>query len=211
MNQAITGFHQDAEGDWIAELSCGHDQHVRHNPPFMQRPWVGSAAGRQERLGTPLSCPPCDRAEPPEAIRRLRSSPEWDEYSLPPGLLRAHQLAAGTWGKIVVREGTLRFSLNGEQPISVELEPDSPAQAIPPGVCHEVQPVGHVRFSIDFFTVDRQTTSVPIRVEAASVPLRVAGTKEGGDPACWAGLLCPECGAVLTEDPHRDGCSLARG
>lgn len=197
MNQAITGFHQDEEGDWVAELSCGHNQHVRHNPPFMQRPWVVSAAGREERLGTPLSCPPCDRAEPPEVIRRVRSSPEWDEHSLPPGLRRAHQLATGTWGKLIVREGVLRFSMSGPPPLSVDLGPGSPAQPIPPGMHHEVEPVGHVRFLIDFFTVDR---------DAAAASSRVAG----GDPACWAGLLCPECGAVLTEDPHRNGCSLAR-
>jgi hypothetical protein len=67
MKQAITGFHRDDEGDWVAELSCGHNQHVRHNPPFVQRPWVISEAGRAGRLGTLLPCPPCDRAELPEA------------------------------------------------------------------------------------------------------------------------------------------------
>ncbi|HUN32910.1 MAG TPA: DUF3565 domain-containing protein [Trebonia sp.] len=196
MNQAITGFHMDMEGDWVAELSCGHNQHVRHNPPFMQRPWVLSPAGRAGRLGTTLSCPPCDRAEPPDTIRPVRSSPEWDEHSLPPGLRRAHQLAVGTWGKLVVRSGALRFSMNGEPPLSLELDSDSSAQAIPPGIYHEVEPVGSVRFHIDFFTVDRSVS-----------PLGVSG----GDPACWAGLLCPSCGAVLTEAPHRDGCPLASG
>jgi hypothetical protein len=27
----------------------------------------------------------------------------------------------------------------------------------------------------------------------------------GGDPACWAHLVCAECGAVETEG-HREGC-----
>ncbi len=30
--------------------------------------------------------------------------------------------------------------------------------------------------------------------------------REGGDPACWAGIVCQECGAVLGEG-HRAGCS----
>jgi tellurite resistance-related uncharacterized protein len=199
MNQAITGFHQDAEGDWVAELSCGHNQHVRHRPPFMLRPWAVTAAGRAERLGTPLACPPCDRAELPEAVRHVRSSPEWDEQTMPPGLRRAHQLAAGTWGRLVVRQGALRFSMDSEPPLSVELKPGTAAQPIPPGMPHEVEPAGPARFFIDFFTVDRKPPAAP----------QVTDRAAGGDPACWAGLLCPECGAVLTEDPHRAGCSAA--
>ncbi len=29
---------------------------------------------------------------------------------------------------------------------------------------------------------------------------------DGGDPACWACLVCEECGAVISEG-HRAGCS----
>jgi hypothetical protein len=30
---------------------------------------------------------------------------------------------------------------------------------------------------------------------------------EGGDPACYAHLLCPQCGVVLDGDEHRPGCT----
>ena len=31
---------------------------------------------------------------------------------------------------------------------------------------------------------------------------------QGGDAACWASLVCPECGA-MTSEGHREGCGLA--
>lgn len=31
--------------------------------------------------------------------------------------------------------------------------------------------------------------------------------EEGGDPVCWAHLVCPECGAIESEG-HRAGCEL---
>ncbi len=35
--------------------------------------------------------------------------------------------------------------------------------------------------------------------------LRAEDNDEGGDPACWASLVCGECGAVVSEG-HRKGC-----
>lgn len=62
----ITGFRQDAEGDWVAELACGHTQHVRHRPPWQLRPWVVEPAGRAARLGTAIDCPRCDAPPDPK-------------------------------------------------------------------------------------------------------------------------------------------------
>ena len=62
MNKRITGFHTDAESHWVAELECGHGQHVRHDPPWMVREWVTTEAGRTERIGTELNCVRCDEA-----------------------------------------------------------------------------------------------------------------------------------------------------
>ena len=65
MQRAITGFHLDAESHWVAELDCGHNQHVRHDPPWQVRPWVTTQSGRDGFLGTMLDCVRCDRGEPP--------------------------------------------------------------------------------------------------------------------------------------------------
>ena len=55
----IAGFHQDAAGDWVAELACGHTQHMRHRPPWQSRPWVESEAGRTAKIGAPIDCAAC--------------------------------------------------------------------------------------------------------------------------------------------------------
>ena len=57
--RAIVGFRLDEEGQWVAELACGHTQHVRHEPPWQVREWTQTPAGRESRLGTTLDCPLC--------------------------------------------------------------------------------------------------------------------------------------------------------
>ena len=60
MQQAIIGFHLDDENHWVADLACGHGQHVRHNPPWQKRPWVMTEQGRKEKLGIQLECKKCE-------------------------------------------------------------------------------------------------------------------------------------------------------
>jgi len=105
VQRPIVGYHRDERGAWVAELACGHQRHVRHEPPFQLRPWVVEAEGRRQRLGTPLECALCEETDTPE----------------------------------------------------------------------------------------RATT---------------AGA--GGEPACLAHLLCPDCGIVLDGSPHGAGCAFAR-
>jgi hypothetical protein len=60
MKQKILGYHTDAENCWVAELDCGHGQHVRDDPPWRERPWVRTAEGRTSQLGQKLDCVRCD-------------------------------------------------------------------------------------------------------------------------------------------------------
>lgn len=64
MKQPITGYHRDEEDHWVAQLACGHNQHVRHQPPWVNRPWVESREGRQSMLGVELNCVKCDEGAP---------------------------------------------------------------------------------------------------------------------------------------------------
>ncbi|HEX6965056.1 MAG TPA: DUF3565 domain-containing protein [Gemmatimonadaceae bacterium] len=60
----IIGFHQDDEHQWVADLECGHTQHVRHDPPWQVREWVTTPEGRASRIGTVLECVKCVTGEP---------------------------------------------------------------------------------------------------------------------------------------------------
>src|SRR3954465_10084899 len=87
MDRPIVGYHLDAEGHWVAELACGHYQHVRHQPPWINRPWVVTPEGRLAALCKSLECKKCDAGLPPagEPINRCR-----------PGALPACPFAAAT-------------------------------------------------------------------------------------------------------------------
>lgn len=75
MKRKIIGFHQDELGDWVADLECGHTQHVRHNPPWTNRPWVISKEGRQRFLGFELDCKDCDHEAEQATQKEFKKKP----------------------------------------------------------------------------------------------------------------------------------------
>ena len=149
MRRSIEGFHQDEAGEWVAELSCLHGQHVRHQPPFQDRGWVLDAGRRAERIGQPIDCPLCDRAEPPEGLVLARTVGPFDAATLPDGLRRAHRVSDRTWACLRVLSGSLTLALETDPPRRLHLEAPT-AQAIPPTIPHSVTPDGPVLMEIDF-------------------------------------------------------------
>jgi tellurite methyltransferase len=149
MQRAIVGFHQDEVGDWVAELRCGHGQHVRHRPPFWVREWVQTSEGRAGKLGSELPCILCDRFELPAGHVPYKRTSEFDQLSIPDGLKKDHATKPGVWGVIHVLAGRLRYIV--EPPLATErvLEPDVPGIVVPE-VLHRVVPEGDVRFFVEF-------------------------------------------------------------
>jgi hypothetical protein len=61
MKRKIKRFHQDELQHWVADLACGHTQHVRHDPPWQSREWVVTKQGRMEKVSFELDCVDCDK------------------------------------------------------------------------------------------------------------------------------------------------------
>jgi tellurite resistance-related uncharacterized protein len=201
----ITAFHQDDAGDWVAEFSCGHDQHVRHRPPFQTRPWVTDDEERTARIGSALDCPLCDRAELPAGLRVVRSGQTWSNDSVPPALMRNHRLSAGNWGWLHVREGMLGFTMDVEPGYAREVR-SGHCQGIPPEIGHRIELLGPVRFTLSFLS--SEALRERNRGAAAQAP---AVPDEGGEAACSVQSVCPRCGVVLDGSPHRPPCSAEAG
>jgi hypothetical protein len=83
VQRLMVGFEPDEHGDWVALLECGHRQHVRHRPPWQERPWVVSAEGRESRVGRPLECLLCEAATETAADAESGDPACWVEQVCP--------------------------------------------------------------------------------------------------------------------------------
>ena len=142
MERPITGFEFDGEGDPIAILSCGHAQHVRHNPPFINRPWVTTEQGRVPKAAG-------HKFELPDSFIAYKKTPVFTEESLPGALRKDHATRVGVWGKIIVAEGKLRYRVPALQ-ADMELSQDKIGIVVPE-VLHNVEPLGTIRFFVEFY------------------------------------------------------------
>jgi tellurite resistance-related uncharacterized protein len=145
----IVGFHQDDVEDWVAELSCLHNQHVRHRPPFQDRPWVTTANGRHDRLGVDIDCPLCDRLELPSGLHTVRTAGPFEADSVPAGLRSEHRVARATWGMLRVIDGSVGITLD-TQPVTSRRLLAGDEQAIPPLVPHHLEVDAAVKLVVDF-------------------------------------------------------------
>ena len=94
------------------------------------------------------------RRQLPDGLEHVRTTEVFDASTVPPGLLRAHRVAAGTWGHLVVHTGSLTFVF--------EDDPDHPIPAragetvaIPPARPHHLVLDGPVTFAVEFHRVRR--------------------------------------------------------
>ena len=88
--------------------------------------------------------------EIPGGMLLVRTTASFTETSTPKGLLRAHRVADGVWGRVVVAEGVLSFVFEDTAEEPLRATPGEPI-VIPPNRPHHVVMEGPVRFAVEFY------------------------------------------------------------
>ena len=78
-----------------------------------------------------------------------KSTPVFDETSLPQAIRNAHNTKAGVWGLVRVLDGEVRLVFH-DPPREVCVMPGNP-EPIPPTAWHHVEVMGPMRMQVDFF------------------------------------------------------------
>ena len=86
----------------------------------------------------------------PDNVVLYKTTPEFNQDTLPDGVQNNHQTAAGTWGHIVVHEGSLRYVIESPEKEEHVLIPGKPG-IVEPQCLHHIEIIGLVRFSVEFY------------------------------------------------------------
>lgn len=84
----------------------------------------------------------------PSTLVAYKRTDTFTQDTIPAGLRRAHTTKAGVWALIRVLEGELQFAIEGEIP---EILSKSNPGLVEPEIPHHVDPIGPVKFYIEFF------------------------------------------------------------
>lgn len=95
--------------------------------------------------------------ELPPGLVAYRRTPVFSETTLPAGLRREHRTKAGVWGVITVIDGRLR--LRRLAPLVETVLGPSSAAVVAPEEPHDVEPLGPVRFFVEFHAAPTPTGS----------------------------------------------------
>jgi tellurite resistance-related uncharacterized protein len=79
-----------------------------------------------------------------------KTTPVFDQDTLPAGLRREHRTKPGVWGVIRVLEGQVRYEVLDTRSEVRVLEPGKPGLVMPEQP-HRVEPLGPVRMQVEFY------------------------------------------------------------
>jgi tellurite resistance-related uncharacterized protein len=89
----------------------------------------------------------------PPDLQPYRRTDIFTWATVPKGLLKAHTTKEGAWARIHVLEGRLAYRIRDSRrpPSEKILTPESDPGIVEPTILHEVEPLGPVRFYVEFY------------------------------------------------------------
>ena len=88
--------------------------------------------------------------ELPSHVAAYKKTPEFTEESVPDGLLKDHNTKAGVWGRIVILEGSLEYTIQEPKLEVIQLTPRT-FGVVEPTIKHHIKPLGLVKFYVEFY------------------------------------------------------------
>ncbi len=151
MERSITSFHLNRFREWVADLDCGHEIRMLHNPPYLSCSWVATAKGRQSHIGDIQECVNCEMPELPEGVKLQEKSPLYQRDTIPIHMSSGYKMEAGVWARVVVKKGLLQFLIHSEPPQGFVLD-EHLEGVLTPEVGHDIKPaMGAVEFYVEYY------------------------------------------------------------
>lgn len=86
----------------------------------------------------------------PSDVTAYKKTPIFTAESVPKGLLSDHNTKGGVWGKIVILEGQLEYTIQ-EPEIEVNHLDPTKFGVVEPTIKHHIKPLGAVKFYVEFY------------------------------------------------------------
>ena len=170
IHRAMTGFRAMMRAiGWPSSTACTASTSVT-SPRSGRRHGSRTTRRASERVGQPLDCPLCDRAELPEGLRPTRTTATWDAVTVPPRSAAPIAWPQGRGASSRSRPARSASEADTDAPIDVVVTP-ADGQPIPPELDHHIEPSEDARFHVTFLVPGYEPAG------------------KGGEPACIVHLL----------------------
>ena len=85
----------------------------------------------------------------PENCQLHKSTPVFNQDTIPKAILNRHNTKAGTWGKLVILSGSVLF-VDLENNVEIKATPERPVNIVPQA-WHHLKTCGPVELKVEFY------------------------------------------------------------
>jgi tellurite resistance-related uncharacterized protein len=110
-----------------------------------------------------------DQPRLPDGLEHVRTTDVFDNTTVPAGLLRAHRVADGVWGNLVIHTGTVTFVFD-DQPDDPITAHAGDSVAIPPARQHHLELDEPATFAVEFHRAPSHPVPEPGTESTALTP-----------------------------------------